>query len=80
MTTPEGESPSQNGHLPDSAVVIRGGMMKRELLVASARRYADRHDGTHGISVFSWPGLDASGVALRAKEEYPSGRNPVNHG
>lgn len=79
MPPSSGESSDQSGHLPDDAVVVRGGVMDRKLLVQSAKRYADRHDGVHAISVFSWPGLDASAIALRVQAANPD-LNPLGHG
>jgi hypothetical protein len=74
------ETDRQVGHLPDDAVVIRGGMMQRKDMAASARRYAQICGGTYGITVWSWPGLTAGEIALRVKETHAGGLNPVAHG
>src|SRR5436305_14167735 len=55
------------GHLIDEAVVIRGGLMKRGDLIASAEKYEAQHPGAWAISVFSWPGLTAGEIARRAR-------------
>lgn len=68
------------GQLPDEAVVIRGGLMARDGLIASARRYADQNEGIYGITLWSWPGLTAGEIAQRVKEDHAQGRNPVGHG
>jgi hypothetical protein len=75
-----GETNDGNGHLPDDSVVVRGGMMHRKDLIASARRYADRFDGVWGLTFWSWPGLSAGEIALRIKEAHPEGLNPIGHG
>jgi hypothetical protein len=61
----EGELPSSTGHLPADAVVIRGGLMKRGDLIASAEKYEALNPGVYGITVWSWPGLTAEQIAER---------------
>lgn len=78
MPTAE-ETYNESGHLPDDAIVIRGGMMLKQDMAASARRYAALK-GVYGITVWSWPQLSAGEIALRVKETHPPGRNPVAHG
>jgi hypothetical protein len=67
-----GESPAQTGHLPDDAVVIRGGLMMRADLRVSADRHAAKHGGEYALSFWSWPGLTAEEIARRVG----SGRLP----
>lgn len=53
--------------------------MARAGLIASARRYADQNDGVHGLTFWAWPGLTAGQIAMKVKEMYPTGRNPLAH-
>lgn len=54
--------------------------MRREDMIASARKYAARTGGVYGLTVWSWPGLSPGEIALRVKETHPDGLNPVAHG
>jgi hypothetical protein len=74
------EAHSDRGHLPDNAVVIRGGVMRRGDLIASVRKYAVMTGGVYGLTAWSWPDMDAAEIALRVKATHPLGRNPVAHG
>lgn len=74
-----GDVPEEAGHLPADAVVVRGGVMGREGLIRSARKYADQNEGVYGITVWSWPSLTAGEIAQRVKNMYPPGKNPVGH-
>jgi hypothetical protein len=74
------EAFNDEGHLPDDAVVIRGGTMRRKDMVASVRRYVALTHGVYGLTVWSWPAMTAGDIAMRVKETHPQGRNPVAHG
>lgn len=71
---------NNHGHLPDDAVVVRGGVMRREDMIASAKRYAAKTHGVYGLTVWSWPGMTAGEIAVRVKQAHPAGLNPVAHG
>ena len=75
-----GDSLSRGGHLPDDAVVVRGGLMLRGDLMASAEDHAAENDGVYAISVSSWPDMTAEEIALRVKENRGADRNPLGHG
>jgi hypothetical protein len=64
-TTEAGVSTHPGGHLSDDAVVIRGGEMKRNTLMLSARKYEAIHPGEHGLTFWSWPDMTAEEIALR---------------
>jgi hypothetical protein len=53
------------GHLPDDALVIRGGEMRRRTLMLSATGYEADHPGEYALSFWSWPGMTADEIALR---------------
>jgi hypothetical protein len=53
--------------------------MERTGLIKSARRYAARNDGVYGLSFWAWPGLTAGQIAMRVKEMFPPGKNPIAH-
>jgi hypothetical protein len=61
----EGISEQPAGHLPDDAVVIRGGEMKRKTLMLSATKYEATYPGEYGLTFWSWPGMTADEIALR---------------
>jgi hypothetical protein len=73
------ESSGQSGHLPDDAIVVRGGEMRTETLRRSAERFADKTGGVYGLSFWSWPGLSAGMIAMRVRNERAPGRNPLGH-
>ncbi len=54
--------------------------MARAGLIASARRYAARNNGVHGLTFWAWPRLTAGQIAMKVKGMYPTGRNPLAHG
>lgn len=56
-------------HLPDDAVVVRGGLMLAADLELSAQSHFDL-EGSYALSVFSAPGLSADEIA---------GRVPLRH-
>jgi hypothetical protein len=62
-----GELPATGGHLPDDAVVVRGGEMGLEKLIETAAA-CERKLGYPGFSVYSWPGMTAHEIALKVKE------------
>lgn len=62
--------------LPDDAVVVRGGLMKRERTMANARASFEEV-GAYGLSVWSVPDLDADGIVRLARSH---GREYLPHG
>lgn len=62
---PARESPSQTGHLPNEAIVVRGGLMKREGLRISVETHEAENPGVYALSFWSWPGLTAEEIARR---------------
>jgi len=67
VTATPGESSGETGHLPDDAVVIRGGMMNRQDLVDAAEK-CQKVLGFPGLSVCSWPSArTVAEVAFRVK-------------
>lgn len=75
-----GEAEGPAGQLPPNTLVVRGGLMARTGLIASARRYAAQNHGLYGLTFWAWPGLTAGQIAIRVKEMYPPGMNPLAHG
>src|SRR5450755_2070697 len=59
------------GHLPDDAVVVRGGEVTRRSLEKSARLYEASYPGEYALSFWSWPQLSADDIALRAAMPHP---------
>jgi hypothetical protein len=56
------------GHLPDDAVVIRGGQMRRRQDLIDAAETCQEKLGFPGLSVYSWPTARSAGeVAFRVK-------------
>jgi hypothetical protein len=64
-----GELPDASGHLPDDAIVIRGGLMKRDSLRISAEAHEAENPGAYALSFWSWPGLTAEEIARRVGPE-----------
>lgn len=68
------ETPSENAPRESPApddVVVRGGEMKVSGLERSAEAYHARFGDGYGLSVWSWPGLNAEAIANRVGEEHP---------
>ncbi len=61
-----GEVPQPGGHLPDSAIVVRGGHMERGNLIDTAEACRRRY-GFPGLSVYSWPDASVREIAFRVK-------------
>lgn len=59
------ESSGQSGHLPEDAIVIRGGEMRIRDMMTSAETYEAEHPGEYGLSFWSWSGLTADQIACR---------------
>lgn len=59
------ESSGQSGHLPEDAIVIRGGQMRVRDMQASADVYEADLPGQYGLTFWSWPGLTADQIARR---------------
>ena len=66
-----GASSGQSGHLPEDAVVIRGGEMRIGDLRLSAETYEARFPGTYGLTFWSWAGLTSDQIARRVGFPHP---------
>lgn len=61
------ESSGETGHLPDDAIVIRGGTMKLNDLMTGVEVYEATYPGWYGLSFWSWPELTADAIARRVR-------------
>lgn len=66
-----GKTSSETGHLPDEAIVIRGGVMKVGDLRVSAEKYEARYPGHYALSFWSWVGLTTAEIAQKVGDKLP---------